>query len=394
MDLTSAVTNILPDDGAAGILIGRVELPASDASPGGPAVVAVRADGVFDISTTVPTVAHLLTADDPAALAAGADGPRIGDVGEIAANSVAAGRDRSRPYFLAPSDLQVVKACGVTFARSMLERLIEERAKGDPAGAESLRGQLIADIGVDLGQVRPGSDQAARLKETLQAKGLWSQYLEVGLGPDAEIFTKCAPMAAVGTGADIGLHPSSTWNNPEPEVVLVIDARGRVVGATLGNDVNLRDVEGRSALLLGRAKDNNASCAVGPFIRLLDRGFTIDDLRATDVELRVRGDDGFALAETSSVGQISRDLLDLAAQAFDCHQYPDGLLLFTGTMFAPVQDRGAPGQGFTHRHGDLVEIKARRLGALVNRVTGADDAPPWTFGAAALMANLAARGLL
>ena len=389
MEIADALAGLLPDDGTAGLLVGRAHAPGA---PGGPAVVAIRAGGVFDLTKTVPTIADLLVADDPVALVRGAEGPALGTVAELARNSAAPSPDR--PYFLAPADLQPIKACGVTFAKSMLERLIEERAKGDPAGASALRAEITERIGDDLSRVAPGSAAADELKATLVERGLWSQYLEVGLGPDAEVFTKCAPMAAVGTGAEIGIHPGSTWNNPEPEVVLVIDARGRVVGATLGNDVNLRDVEGRSALLLGRAKDNNASCALGPFIRLLDDTFTIDTLRLAEVGLHVAGDDGFQLREISSLAEISRDVLDLAAQAFDCHQHPDGLFLFTGTMFAPVQDRDAPGEGFTHHVGDLVEIRAAELGSLCNLVTTSDRAPPWRFGVLALMRNLAERGLL
>ncbi len=389
MEIAQALAGLLPEDGTEGLLVGRAHAPGA---PGGPAVVAVREGGVFDLSKIVPTIADLLVADHPAGLVRGGEGPNLGTVAELAANSAAPTSDR--PHFLAPADLQPIKACGVTFAKSMLERLIEERAKGDPAGASSLRAELTERIGDDLSRVAPGSEAAGELKATLVERGLWSQYLEVGLGADAEIFTKCAPMAAVGTGAAIGVHPASTWNNPEPEVVLVIDARGRVVGATLGNDVNLRDVEGRSALLLGRAKDNNASCALGPFIRLLDDTFTIEQLRRVDVGLRVEGDDGFRLREISSLAEISRDILDLAAQAFDCHQHPDGLFLFTGTMFAPVQDRDAPGEGFTHHTGDLVVIRAAELGSLCNLVTTADRAPPWRFGALSLMRNLGARGLL
>src|SRR5690606_27366505 len=105
--------------------------------------------------------------------------------------------------------------------------------------------------------------------------GVWSQYLEVAIGKDAEIFTKTQPMASVGFGAQIGIHPESHWNNPEPEVVLAVARTGKIRGATLGNDVNLRDYEGRSALLLGEAKDQNASCAIGPFIRLFDETFSL-----------------------------------------------------------------------------------------------------------------------
>ena len=277
----------------------------------------------------------------------------------------------------------------------MLERVIEEQAKGDPSAAEGIRRTLVAEIGSDLGAVVPGSEPAMKLKAALIERGLWSQYLEVGIGPDAEIFSKSQPMSAVGTGAEIGLHPDSTWNNPEPETVLAINARGDIVGATLGNDVNLRDFEGRSALLLGRSKDNNGSCAIGPFLRLFDRDYGLDDLRQAEVSLLVEGDEGFRLEGLSSMAEISRDPLDLASQALnDNHQYPDGLLLFTGTMFAPTEDRDQPGEGFTHKLGDRVTIASPRLGALVNRVGLSNGIPPWTYGLAALMENLAARGLL
>ncbi|MCG8356605.1 MAG: fumarylacetoacetate hydrolase, partial [Kiloniellales bacterium] len=309
--------------------------------------------------------------------------------------SAAERRDPALPYFLAPCDLQALKACGVTFVRSLLERVIEEHIKGDPSAAEAARRTITAEIGADLAEVVPGSEQAARLQDALIARGLWSQYIEVGIGPDAEVFSKSQPLSAVGTGAEIGLHPDSVWNNPEPEVVLVINARGETVGATLGNDVNLRDIEGRSALLLGRSKDNNGSCASGPFIRLFDTGYGIDDLRRTEVELLVEGDDGFRLSGRSAMSEISRDPLDLAAQAIGPnHQYPDGLLLFTGTMFAPIEDRDVPGEGFTHKLGDRVTISSPDLGALVNRVGLSNQIPPWDFGIAALMQNLSARGLL
>ena len=283
----------------------------------------------------------------------------------------------------------------MTFVASMLERVIEEQARGDPAKAERVRRAIVAVIGENLSAVRPGSPEAARLKDTLIAQNAWSQYLEVGIGPDAEIFTKSQPMSAVGTGADVGIHPESAWNNPEPEVVLAVGADGRVRGAALGNDVNLRDFEGRSALLLGKAKDNNGSCAIGPFVRLFDRAFGMDDVRGTHIALRVDGPDGFVLDASSSVAKISRDPEDLVAQAIGPnHRYPDGFMLFLGTMFAPVADRHGPGQGFTHVLGDVVTVSAPRFGALVNRVEASDRVAPWTMGAGALMANLAGRGLL
>jgi fumarylacetoacetate (FAA) hydrolase family protein len=279
--------------------------------------------------------------------------------------------------------------------RSLLERVVEEQARGDPARAAQVRDSLAAEIGGDLASVRPGSPEAARLKAALQQRGMWSQYLEVGIGPDAEIFTKCQPMAAVGTGADIGLHPGSVWNNPEPEIVLAVSAGGRIVGATLGNDVNLRDFEGRSALLLGKAKDNNGSCAIGPFIRLFDAAFSLDDVRSADVALEVRGPEGYLLHGRSAISQISRDPADLVAHAIGpTHQYPDGFVLFLGTMFAPIEDRDEKGQGFTHKQGDIVTIASPKLGALVNRIGYSDRISPWEFGALALMRNLAARGLL
>jgi fumarylacetoacetate (FAA) hydrolase family protein len=332
---------------------------------------------------------------DPAAAVRGHAGKTIGSVKEAIANSSADSRVVDRPWLMAPCDLQAVKASGVTFVASMLERVIEEQARGNPALAESVRKEVVAVIGDDLSKVRPGSPEAAQLKQVLVGKNLWSQYLEVGIGPDAEIFTKSQPMSSVGTGAEIGIHPKSEWNNPEPEIVLVVNGRGETVGATLGNDVNLRDFEGRSALLLGKAKDNNASCAIGPFIRLFDGGFGIADVRSADLSMRVLGPEGFDMRGASSLKMISRDPLELVQHAIGPnHQYPDGLVLFLGTMFAPTQDRFGPGQGFTHAVGDLVAISTPRLGTLVNRVNTSDRVEPWRYGISALMRDLARRGLL
>ncbi len=384
--------DILPEGGLAGTFVGRAWIPGT---PPGPSPVLVTDDGVFDLAGVRPTLAMLLAEAAPAEAARGGAGRRLGGVEEILANSAYDRRDDGLARFLAPADLQALKACGVTFVRSMLERVIEEQAKGDPGRAAEIRGAIQAELGASLADVVPGSEAAAGVKAVLQERGLWSQYLEVGIGPDAEVFTKAQPLAAVGVGAEIGIHPASAWNNPEPEVVLAIDGTGRIVGATLGNDVNLRDFEGRSALLLGKAKDNRASCAVGPFIRLFDDTFCLDDVRRTELRLKVEGEDGFVLDGASSLAEISRDVADLAAQAIGANnQYPDGLLLFTGTMFAPTEDRDAPGQGFTHHLGDIVTISTPKLGALVNRVNRSDAIPPWEFGLGALMENLALRGLL
>jgi fumarylacetoacetate (FAA) hydrolase family protein len=385
----------LPKDGLAGTLVGRVWLPATSTMPASVAVVALRADGVFDISGIALTISDLVELEDPAAAVQAAGGQRIGSLDDLLDNSVAATRDASRPYFLAPCDLQVIKAAGVTFAASLLERVIEERAKGDPQGAAQVREQVQALVGDSLASIRPGSPEAERLKALLVEQGMWSQYLEVGIGPDAEIFTKGPLLSAVGTGAEIGLHPDSVWNNPEPEVVLSVDSRGRVLGAMLGNDVNLRDFEGRSALLLSKAKDNNGSTSIGPFLRLFDASFSIDDVRRAVLDLRVDGPDGYVLHGTSSMDQIARDPLDLVAQTIGPnHQYPDGFVLFLGTLFAPIEDRSTPGGGFTHSYGDLVTISSEKLGTLINQVNRSDRIEPWTIGVRALFASLAARGLV
>lgn len=367
----------LPVDHADACLVGRVWV--EDAVPG-PRVVTVREGAVYDLSRLAPTMSDLLDIDDVAARARSYQGERICALEDAT--------------LLAPCDLQAIKAAGVTFADSMMERVIEERAKGDPATAAGLRDALKAKIGAELSSVRPGSQEAARAKEALIAAGLWSQYLEVGIGPDAEIFTKAQPMSAVGAGALIGIHPKSQWNNPEPEIVLACSSNGAIVGAALGNDVNLRDFEGRSALLLSKAKDNNASCAIGPFIRLFDHNFGLDDVRKAIIDLSIEGDDGFCLRGESTMTRISRDPAELVRQALnEEHQYPDGMMLFLGTLFSPTQDRDEYGRGFTHKLGDRVCISSPRLGVLENVVTHADLAPPWRFGARALMRSLASRGL-
>ncbi|MFD0313088.1 fumarylacetoacetate hydrolase family protein [Streptomyces flavalbus] len=381
--------SVLPDDADRALLVARVHEPEWD----GPCVAAVRGERVVDLTAVAPTVSDLLERDDAATVVREAVGGRVWSLAELL-DAGATGR-RDLPRLLAPVDLQVIKAAGVTFARSLLERVIEERAGGDPGRAAEVRERVRAAVGGALDGLRPGSAEAGKVKELLVAEGLWSPYLEVGIGPDPEVFTKAPVLSAVGTGADVGVLADSVWNNPEPEAVLVVDSRGRVRGATLGNDVNLRDVEGRSALLLGRAKDNNASCAIGPFVRLLDDGFGLDAVRALDIELRVEGADGYVLQGGSSMREISRDVLDLVAATYGAHhQYPDGFVLFTGTLFAPTEDRHAPGAGFTHEHGDVVRISSPPLGTLVNTVVASERAEPWSYGVRALLRNLARRGVL
>jgi len=372
---------MLPVDREAAILVGRLRLDE------GPTPVLIRGGEVLDVSAAAPTVSDLLETPDPVST----EGRRICSVDDLI-ERIAASAPGS--FLLSPVDLQVVKAAGVTFAVSAVERVIEERARGDSSAAAGIRDMLERRIGGGIRAVVPGSEEAARLKSALIDEGLWSQYLEVAIGPDAEIFTKSPILSTIGWGGAIGVRSDSTWNNPEPEVVLVADSRGRARGAALGNDVNLRDFEGRSALLLSKAKDNNASCAIGPFIRLFDKGFGMDDVRGARIELTVEGRDAYRLEGESSMDQISRDPEELLRQAMSEHHFPDGFTLFLGTLFAPVQDRDEPGRGFTHKEGDVVRISTPRIGTLLNRVTTSRDAPAWTFGVRDLMRNLAGRGLL
>ncbi|HEV8260992.1 MAG TPA: fumarylacetoacetate hydrolase family protein [Burkholderiales bacterium] len=394
MDLSAA--RILPADAERATLIGRAWVPGR---MGGPSPVVIAGGRVYDLARVAPTVSELLNSRDPVKMARESVksgwARALGEVADLISNSHADRRDPRKAYLLAPCDLQALRACGVTFIASMLERVIEEQAKGDPLKSDEIRRSIGAEIGTELKSVKPGSAEAMRLKESLVRRNLWSQYLEVGIGPDAEVFNKSQPLSAVGVGAEIGIRADSSWNNPEPEVVLAINRAGTVVGAALGNDVNLRDFEGRSALLLGKAKDNNASCAIGPFIRLFDGGYGIDDLRKTRIHVEVLGPEGYQLSGESHLANISRDPLDLASQAVNrTHQYPDGVMLFLGTQFAPTKDRGEKGKGFTHKLADIVSIRADALGMLVNRVNHSDKVAPWTFGINDLMRNLAGRGLL
>ena len=383
--------DLLPADPDA-LLVGRVWSHAQ----GGPCPVLVEAGQVRDLTGLSPTFAGLLELPSlPDRLARPEGFPALGGLAAFLGEDGGGKDGGAAGRLLAPCDLQPVKAAGVTFADSMLERMIEERAKGDPAAALAIRARLEPVVGANLRDLRAGSPEAARVKQVLQGLDLWSQYLEVGIGPDAEVFTKASPMATVGSGAAVGIHPGSEWNNPEPEVVLAVSSRGEIVGATLGNDVNLRDFEGRSALLLGKAKDNNASCAIGPFLRLFDGRFTLQTVERLVVSLSVRGRDGFEMGGESRMDAISRAPAELVAQTIGPnHQYPDGFMLFLGTMFAPTRDRRGAGLGFTHELGDVVRISAPELGTLTNRVDRCDHVAPWEFGVLALIGNLRGRGVL
>ena len=372
-----------------GCFIGRIW----DNSKDGPCLIKIKDGDVYDItSKEIPTVRDLLELEDVKKYLSNVQGIKLFSLEELFVSSL---KNKSEYYLLAPCDFQAIKACGVTFAKSMVERVIEERAAGDPKKAESLRNHIGGLIGDSLQNIIPGSDKALEVKSALIKEGLWSQYLEVGIGKDAEVFTKAQTLSSVGYGAEVGLNPISNWNNPEPEIVLAINSKGIIKGATLGNDVNLRDVEGRSALLLGKAKDNNASCSIGPFIRVFDETYSIDDMKLAHITLKVEGEEGYILNGSSSMSEISRDPEDLVNQTIGRHhQYPDGFMLFLGTLFAPTEDRDVEGEGFTHKIGDKVTISEPHLGELINFVNLSTACPQWDFGIASMIKNLSKRGLL
>ena len=375
-----SISGIMPDQG---IWIGRVWLPDRLAyrKISGPHAVMLSKGDIFDLSDEFGTTSELINKPDPVAELKKGSWKKVGEVSEILDNSLFFRHPPNSPYLLSPNDIQAIKACGVTFIQSLLERVIEEKAKGDPKKSLEIRDVISQKIGADLSGIKPGSPQSVKLKQEFQAQGIWSQYLEVGIGKDAEVFTKAQPLSAVSFGVEVGILKESTWNNPEPEVVLAVSSDGQIKGATLGNDVNLRDYEGRSALLLGEAKDQNGSCSIGPFIRLFDQSFTLKDVKKANIRLSMFGTDGFVSEGLSAMDSISRSPEDLVAQTIGRnHQYPDGLVLFTGTMFAPTMDRDKPGEGFTHHVGDRIEIETEKLGKLVNWVNYCSQIPPWSFG--------------
>ncbi len=376
---------------SSGTYIGRVWRPGL-----GPSVVQIRDGNVWDITCQeVPTVASLLEENDIQFTLNSIKGTPICSLEELEKSSLDANCAPDQLHLLSPCDLQAIKAAGVTFAKSMIERVIEERAAGDFTRAAEIREHVSEIIGGSLKDIEPGSKQSEQVKAVLEAEGLWSQYLEVGIGPDAEVFTKAQPLSSVGSFAQVGLHPVSKWNNPEPEIVLAVSSDGSIRGAALGNDVNLRDVEGRSALLLGKAKDNNASAAIGPFIRIFDAAFTLEDVKRADIKLSIEGTDGFVLEESCAMSEISRSPESIVSQTLGPHhQYPDGMMLYLGSMFAPIKDRDTLGQGFTHKLDDIVTVSTPLLGELRNRVSLSTECPAWTFGARALMANLSERQFL
>ena len=376
-------------DYSNGCFIGRVW----HNEKGGPCLIKVKDGFVYDItSKEIPTVRDLLELDDIPSYLNHSEGQKLISIENLFTLSL---QKNSDVRFLAPCDFQAIKACGVTFAKSMVERVIEERAAGDPKKADNLRNHIGGLIGDSLQNIIPGSEKANEVKKALISEGLWSQYLEVGIGKDAEVFTKAQTLSSVGFGAEVGLNPISNWNNPEPEIVLAVNSSGVIKGATLGNDVNLRDVEGRSALLLGKAKDNNASCSIGPFIRIFDNSYSIKDMKSAHITLKVEGKEGYILNGSSSMSEISRDPEDLVTQTIGRHhQYPDGFMLFLGTLFAPTEDRDIVGEGFTHKVGDKVTISEPNLGELINFVNLSTVCPPWNFGISSMIKNLSKRGLI
>jgi len=380
----------LPDECREGTWLGRAWLPASFAPSNiaGPHVITVRDGQVIELSDCFDSIADITRHPTPTAAVQNATGVSICSLNTLLENSLfyklpADIRKSQQPSLLAPNDIQAIKACGVTFVASLIERVIEEKALGNPSKAEEIRAVVHAAIGDNLKDIEPGSPQTEILKAKLIAQGIWSAYLEVGIGPDVEVFTKSQPMSAIPCGSQLGVLETSQWNNPEPEVAFLVSPQGSFLGAALANDVNLRDYEGRSSLLLGKAKDQNGSCPIGPMFRLFDDSYSLDDAANTEVNLSIVGEDGFCSTGENRMSEISRSVDSIIKQVCNgSHQYPDGIAIMLGTMFAPTEDRGEEGMGFTHKVGDRVEISSPKLGKLVNWVNYCHEIPEWSYGIA------------
>lgn len=160
-----------------------------------------------------------------------------------------------------------------------------------------------------------------------------------------ELFFKATGWRACGPGAPIRVRADSGWNVPEPELVLVLDTTGRIVGYTTGNDVSSRSIEGENPLYLPQAKVYDGACAIGPGIRLCDA----DALRDLPISLQILRGGTSVFAGDTRTSQIKRGLEELAAWLFRELRQPSGALLFTGTGIVPGED-------FSLRSGDLVRI--------------------------------------
>jgi 2-dehydro-3-deoxy-D-arabinonate dehydratase len=239
-------------------------------------------------------------------------------------------------------------------------KLLAEAARsGAPLESKLNHAELLAPIATQevwAAGVTYLRSRQARMEEAKSAGG-GDFYDRVYAAPRPELFFKATPHRVVGPGGKVRLRRDSQWNVPEPELALVINRHGKIVGYTIGNDMSSRDIEGENPLYLPQAKVYDGSCALGPCVLVSAQELP----RETEIRLEIRRGGQTAFEGKTALTQMKRGLTELVEYLFRDNSFPDGCVLLTGTGIVPPDS-------FTLNSGDEVRITIEPIVTLVNPV--------------------------